>query len=143
MSVHKECGADIQWAKRSDDDSRWLPPLEYVGEVFMIDSSGAAVQIHGYRRHDCDPDAIIAWQDYQQRLAEAKGEVFTPYQAARERDKELVWEIALKVVCPRCDAKKKEKCRSMQLTHRRTGEVVYITNPHPARLGLAEEKGLM
>lgn len=140
-SVHKECGADIRWAKRVDDPDRYFPPLEYIGEVFILDSSGAAVQVHGYKRHNCDPERVIAWQDYQLRLAEAKGEAFSPYEAARERDKEIIWERVLKVECTRCDAPVNEKCRSMQLVHQRSGEIVYLKNPHPQRFQLAVEQG--
>lgn len=142
MSVHRECGAEIKWAKRDDDSAKYFPPLEYLGEVFVIDSSGSAVQVHGYRRHNCDPEAMLAWQDYQQRLAEVKGESFTPYEAARERDREIVWESALKVECGRCDQPAGQKCRSMQLKHLRTGELVELRNPHPVRIELAHERGV-
>jgi hypothetical protein len=142
MSVHKDCGKEIKWAKREDVPDKYFPPLEYVGEVFIIDSSGAAVQVHGYMRHNCDPEEVLAWQDYQQRLAEVKGEQYTPYEAARERDREITWEAALKVECHRCNVEKGTKCRSMQLKHQRTGEIVELRNPHPIRLQLAEERGL-
>jgi hypothetical protein len=142
MAVHRECGAEIKWAKRDDIPDKYLPPLEYLGEVFVIDSSGAAIQVHGYQRHNCDPDVMIAWQDYQKRLAEVKGEAFTPYEVARERDREVTWKTALKVECPRCEAAVDEKCRSMQLKHLRTGELVEVKNPHPVRLELAYDRGL-
>lgn len=140
MATHKDCGADIRWAKRDDDSKKYLPPLEYVGEVYVIDSSGAAIQVHGYKRHLCDPEALTAWQDYLARLAEAKGESFTPYEAARERDNELVWETALKVACEYCEAPKNVKCHSMQLRHRKTGEIVELRHPHPIRITRAEER---
>lgn len=143
-SVHKECGADITWAKREDDEDRFLPPLEYVGEVYLLEGQGrdkVGVQRHAYRLHICDPDRIIEWQDYQQRLAEAKGIEYVPlsdgraaYEAAREKDREEQWNMALKVACPRCDAPAGEKCRSQQRQHIKTGEIVETRNPHPARM---------
>ena len=146
-SVHKECGADITWARRDDDPSRFMPPLEYVGEVFLIEGvtreDKTAVQRHAYRLHICDPDRIIEWQDYMRRLAEAKGMSVeelnsfggaSHYEAAREKESEENWNMALMVSCTRCDAPKGEKCRSLATKHIKTGEIVETRNPHPVRL---------
>lgn len=136
-SVQRECGADIVWAKRPDDDSRFLPPLEYVGEVYLLDGKGkdkTGEQRHAYRIHQCDPDRIIEWQDYQHRLAEAKGEDYTPYAAAREKENEEMWNQVLHVSCPRCDRDVGEKCISLARHLLKTGEIVECRNPHPARI---------
>lgn len=140
-SIHKECGADIVWAKREDSD-RFMPPLEYVGEVYLLEGKGEekfGVQRHAYRIHNCDPDRIIEWQEYQFRLAEAKGETFTPYAAARERDRESTWNMALKVPCPRCERDAGQKCISLSRHLIATGEIQETLNPHPARMTAFEE----
>ena len=142
-SVHKECGADIVWARRPDDTDRWLQPLEYVGEVFVLlkqENSNEKVgqQHHAYRIHQCDPDRIIEWQDYQHRLAEAKGEVYTPYAAAREKENEETWNQVLHVECPRCLRDVDQKCISLARHLLKTGEIVECRNPHPARIDAFE-----
>lgn len=135
MSVHKDCGEDIKWVRRDDDPNRFLPPMEYVGEVYVIDpESGSGRMTHGYRIHNCDPDKIIAWQDYQLRLAEAKGEQYTPYDAAREREREQMWELTLAIECSACGMGVDKKCISMARTHANKGEVVELKNPHPVRI---------
>lgn len=136
-SVHKECGADIQWARRPDDPTRFLPPLEYLGEVYFLTGKGderVAQQEHGYRIHACDPDRIVEWQDYQHRLAEAKGEVYTPYAAAREKENEELWNQVLHVECPRCERGVDEKCIKLTRQLIKTGEIQECRNPHPARI---------
>jgi hypothetical protein len=134
MSVHKECGADIVWLRRDDDESRFLPPMEYAGEVYIKGENGTAQRVHGYRQHLCDPDAIIAWQDYQRRLAEAKGEEYTPYDAARERERENMWDLALAVTCRRCHSTPGEKCYSQQVRLVKAGIKEETRNPHPERI---------
>lgn len=133
--IHKECGSDIVWARREDDPDRFHPPMEYVGEVFLISGKGEKVaeQRHAYRIHQCDPDRIIEWQDYQHRLAEAKGEEYTPYAAAREKQNEETWNLVLKVDCPRCERPVGEKCISLARHLLKTGEMQECRNPHPAR----------
>lgn len=144
-SVHKECGADITWARRDDNPEKWMPPLEYIGEVYLIDGKGedrTAVQRHAYRLHICDPDRIIEWQDYMHRLAEAKGEVYDPhgpgtqfeYEAKREKEREQTWNMALKVDCPRCSQPAGQKCISQSIRLIKTGEIEFCKNPHPARM---------
>jgi hypothetical protein len=152
-STHKECGADIIWARREDEPDRFMPPLEYAGEVFLITGKTweerTAVRQHAYRVHMCDPQAIISWQEYQRQLAEAKGipiEDLSAYEASRERSREEVWHMVLNVDCPRCHAKGKsekfpdgQKCQSMSLANLKTGEIVELRNPHDARLQAFEE----
>ncbi len=136
-SVHKECGADIVWAHREDDENRFYPPLEYIGEVFILSGKGRekiGKQEHGYRVHACDPDRIVEWQDYQFRLAEAKGEDYTPYAAAREKENEEMWNQVLHVECPRCKRPVGEKCISLARHLLKTGEIQETRNPHPARI---------
>lgn len=136
-SVHKECGADIVWAHRADDTDRFYPPLEYVGEVFLLEGKGrdkVAEQRHAYRIHQCDPDRIIEWQDYQHRLAEATGVEYTPYAAARQKDNEELWNQVLHVECPRCEREVGKKCISLARHLLKTGEITECRNPHPARI---------
>lgn len=70
MSEHKDCGEEIRWAKLERDHERFLPPLEFAGEFFIIDADGVGVKVMGYRRHICDPDKVRAWQALQQELAD-------------------------------------------------------------------------
>lgn len=135
MSIHKDCGADIQWIRREDDPERFLPPMEYAGEVYVKHpETGVAYRTHAYRQHLCDPEAIISWQDYQRRLAEAKGEEFTPYDAARERERENMWELALTVSCRRCMRLPGEKCISLAASKVNQGIEEETKNPHPQRI---------
>lgn len=134
MSTHSDCGADITWLRRDDNPEKYLPPMEYAGEVYIQDDNGAAKRVHAYRMHLCDPEAIVAWQDYKQRLAEAKGEEFTDYAAARERDREEIWEIALGVACRVCHMLPGERCVSQATRLKKTGKIIETKNPHPARI---------
>lgn len=142
MSVHKDCGADIRWLKRDDDPNRFLPPMEFVGQFYAADADGVGVVQNCYRPHVCDPDVMEDWLNRMRRLAELQGdqdsvEEISGRQAwalAREREREKTWEIALKVDCPRCLQPKTQKCISMAQTHRKTGEMVELLNPHPERL---------
>ena len=135
MSIHKECGAEISWLRRPDDLDRYLPPMEYAGEGYVKDAeTGAGIYRHIYRTHLCDPEKIIEWQDYQQRLAEAKGEEYTPYDAARERERENLWELALKVACRRCSRLPGEKCISLSVRNVNQGIEEETKNPHPQRI---------
>lgn len=137
MSVHRDCGEEIKWARREDDETRWNPPLEYAGNFYIIDESGAAIQVTGYKIHYCDPDRMEAWQERCRRIAEMQGgdmsKVETQVVAADMRREEQ-WEVALKVECETCEAKVNEKCHSMARTHRKNDEIVPVLNPHPRRL---------
>lgn len=142
MSTHKDCGEEIRWAKRDDDPDRFRPPLEYAGEAFIIDERGAAIQVHTYRPHNCDPDKVEAWLTYQKRLAVLRGDTeglreltgMEAHNAARERDRENTWEHALKKPCPRCRALVGVKCHRLDQKFRKTGEMVESKNPHPERI---------
>lgn len=138
MSTHRDCGEPIKWARRDDDSERFMPPLEYVGEVYVIDSGGAAIMVHAYRQHRCDPDKMEAWQEYLGKMDKLKGTTvladMTAHEAARERDREARWEVALRKECIRCDAPAGERCRDMSARYRKTGEIVHTNNPHPERL---------
>jgi len=135
-SVHKECGADISWARRPDDPERFLPPLEYAGELFVIEN-GTATQHHGYRVHLCDPQRIIEWKEYQEQLASAKGEEYTPYAAAREKELDELWAFVEGVACPTCDVSE-GKCISQSRHLKSTGEVRNVRSPHQSRIDHAE-----
>ena len=134
MSIHRDCGADIQWLRRDDDPNRFLPPVEYAGEVYIKNEDGVGVMTYAYRSHHCNPEAIIEWQDYQRRLAEAKGEEYTPYDAAREREREQLWELALSVACTRCHLLPGEKCVSQAKHLTNAGIKEETRNPHPQRI---------
>lgn len=139
VSVHKECGEDIRWAHRDDQPDRFRPPLEYAGQVFIIDERDVAIMVHSYRPHRCDPDKMVAWQEYQEKIAAIKERKvpdldMSPWQIKKERDLDATWEAALKVPCPRCEVPAGEKCRSLLKQHVKTGEIVHVKNPHTARI---------
>lgn len=142
MSVHRECGEDIRWAHRPDDPERFLPPLEYAGEVYVIDEGGSAIQMHGYRMHRCDPQKVIEWQTYIEQMKDLKGDDsyegrINYRQAASERNRDEQWEIALKVECPKCELDPGMKCCSLKKQYRESGELIELRWPHPERTELA------
>lgn len=140
VSVHRDCGEDVKWAKRSDDDTRWNPPLDYIGPVYIIDESGAAIQVNAYRTHNCDPDKMEAWLERCRRVAELKGGDLDSLEVRAvkaDMDRESVWDVALKVACPACEVAVGVKCHSMALRYRKEDKIVGVLNPHPRRLELA------
>jgi len=62
MSTHKECGEPIHWAKLERDHERFLPPLEFAGEGFILDADRVGIKVQVYREHVCDPKKVRAWQ---------------------------------------------------------------------------------
>ena len=144
MSIHRDCGKDVTWAARKDDPERFMPPLEMIAFGYVLEEDGTASQKPVFQFHTCDPDDVAEWRDRLRALATARGESpddldgLDRYNAAREREREAVWLVALGVDCPRCLQPKGVKCISMAQHHRKAGESVEIRNPHPERLELAE-----
>jgi hypothetical protein len=142
MSVHKDCGEEIRWVRRDDDETRWAPPIEFAGHFFILTEDGKAVYTACYRRHECDPEKIEAWQAYQRRIAELKNsEPEQPknmWEVARARRREEASKLANAVACPSCGADVGQQCMN-RTTLKKTGEVAPTLNPHPERLRLAEE----
>lgn len=144
MSVHKQCGEQIRWARRDDDSTKWLPPLEFAGQAYIFGEDDAAILVNTYRPHNCDPDKVEAWQEYKARLAEIEArQVETPspipsgmtdWEIAKQRREEEVWEDALKRKCPKCDAKKGVKCHKLDHKFKATGELVETKMPHSERI---------
>lgn len=152
MSTHKDCGEQITWVRR-EDNSGWFPPLEFDGYALVIEDipdtgEKFAKNVATYKVHHCDPDKVIAWLEYKQRLEEiaaARGES-SPYSEgkpdwviAREKRREELWEKALKYECTDCGAGPGEYCVS-----RAKGPAIgkRILNPHNARLELVEQEEL-
>lgn len=140
MSVHKDCGENIHWFEREEGSGRFHPPMEYAGTV-MVNIDGKMIETTGYRPHRCDVDKVIAWQEYVEKMAEVKGpDSFEAglnlYAIARERDREERWAQALTIDCSVCDAEAGVKCMNLTIA-KRTGDVVEVLNPHPARLEAA------
>lgn len=119
-----------------------MPPMEFAGPVYVLEDNGSVVERTAYRVHRCDPEKVVAWQEYISTMAELKGpdsyegEV-NMYAAARERERQEVWEIALLVNCDKCGANADEKCRKMSQHLVKTGEIVEARHPHPVRLEAA------
>jgi hypothetical protein len=123
MSIHKECGEEVRWARRDDDATRWRPPLEFAGVAYILSDDEAgeprATQVQTFRHHLCDPAKVQAWQEYQERLAELREHEpprptnMSDWAIARERDRERAKRDAEKKKCPRCGAKKNKPCTSL------------------------------
>jgi hypothetical protein len=94
VSIHKECGAQIRWAHRDDEPGRWLPPLEFAGQAYILTEDENAVLVTTYKMHQCDPDQMEAWAAYKEKLAEiqarnaAEPTGMTNYEIAREQRRE-------------------------------------------------------
>src|ERR1044072_6726601 len=114
MRRHRECGEDIRWGHRDDDNSRWLPPLEFAGHAYVfMEGSDVAVKVPTYKMHLCDPDKVVAWQEYLRRMEEIKQKnpeapLSETYQngreidrLARERDRLDRLALAETIKCPR------------------------------------------
>jgi hypothetical protein len=152
MSTHNDCGEDVTWAHREDDTERWLPPLEFAGEVFILQQvpgldKPVASRMHAYRLHRCDPDKIEAWIAYQERLQALKQQhpemivTDTPaYVIARQRRAEQEREYAEQIDCKRCGAMPNQPCRSLSKNPSQMNKPT--TWPHPERVAAAEEAGL-
>jgi hypothetical protein len=138
MSIHKDCGADIRWFKRDDDESRFMPPMELAGEGYIIDPEDKSgmhlVWRYIYRPHMRDPAAVIEWQRYQEQLSEAKGEEVGVYEAVKTRSQDEQWDVALLVACTKCHMLPGERCVSQQKHLQKTGEIINTNWPHPERL---------
>lgn len=143
MSTHKECGEQIRWAQRPDDPNKWMPPLEAIGPVYIIDEAGQAIAVTGYQVHNCDPDRMQAWVEYKNRIASIQGgdayARMTEHDIAREQRREEYWELALKHPCPTCGVKKKVRCLNRLDLRKGIAEPRENTNPHPLRLEMGLE----
>lgn len=151
MSVHKECGESVRWA-RNQNDTKWLPPLEAVGDIFILtrkesgDGDYTGSELMGYRIHQCDPDKVVAWQEYKAKLealeARKQDERQTQYisdrDVARARDQENAWDLVHGTPCPRSDL-----CHTdgvcYNLSKAKKGEMVATLWPHPERVEAASD----
>lgn len=137
MGPHSDCGRDIVWVRRADDNDRWMPPLEFAGQAIIIQDD-EAVFVSTYRRHECNPEEIKAWLELKRQQAEAKGYSLEDIDAheeriiARERDREEVNSHAMSVECKVCKATVGEMC--MSLPWLKKGTKRYNKNPHPPRI---------
>lgn len=151
MSVHKECGEQIRWA-RNQSGTKWLPPLEFAGEMFILtkneegEGDYTGTEVSTYRVHNCDPDKVEAWQAYKERLASieiAKGAsrveaLISDRQVARLRDIEEAWNEVHGVPCPKSDYCLTDgKCCNLSKVMSNGGEFVATIWPHPERVEAA------
>lgn len=140
MSVHRDCGEEVKWARRPDDTDRFLPPLDYAGTFYVIDKEGVGEMVTAYKSHVCDPDKMEAWLERCRRVAEMQGGDMSKIEVravAADMHREQAWELVFPRACPRCEAEPYEKCRSMERKYVNEGRIVYLKNPHPGRLELA------
>ena len=148
MSVHRECGERIRWA-RNASDTKWIPPLEFSGEAYILvkneDGEGdIATEVSTYRVHNCDPAKMVAWQEYKEKVAAIEGGQRAEAQQIRTNDwevkrlmeQEAAWDQVHGVQCPRCDGPTDGKCINLSKA-KSGGEVVYTLWPHPERVEAA------
>lgn len=140
MSVCRECGQPVVWAKR--ENGRTHPPLTHVepdwdisaGGLLLAVIDGVVYPVHGqlYVQHACLPEDKIAWK----KKVEA-GETRDPEQEAlrvelQERH-DLFWKLAAPRPCPKCGAEPGDGCKN--LSDRRYGKPERDTVlPHEARM---------
>lgn len=153
MSIHKECGEKIHWAKSEKKDhgrgGRWMPPLEFVSHYYVIqkdEESGDefASMVACYDVHVCDPDKMAAWTEYKSRIdkaVEAEKDAAserppTNWELARSRDQEEARGKAERVACPKCSAEINEPCYNL-ITFKRHGYKAANNMPHEGRTLLA------
>lgn len=144
-SPHKQCGAMITWARSPNDDTKWMPPMEYKGEGFWIDEDMVGHHVHIYGPHVCDPDEVAKWQDRLERIAEVTGDPEDIQRVAdvdlraarRQADQESARAAARKFTCPACDAKKNHDCVNRS-KGKNPGAGKPTLWPHPARLALTD-----
>lgn len=140
MSVHKECGKQVRWGKRSDDPDRYMQPLEFAGFYYILDESGTALEVVAYQIHQCNVDDVRAITATREALADSRNRseklqltVQEEYAAARESNREDLWKQVLPFACEGCGAKKNERC-----THKLSGEE--IRYPHTDRIKKSMER---
>lgn len=146
MGTHKECGEDITWVRRDDQPDRWAPPLQFAGYAKILtdgpNGDKVAVEVATYKTHHCDPEKIIAWQEYKARLAAIEAssppvvKSMTDWEIARQRNQEEAMAFATAVACPQCHMGVDEPCVSMA-KGKTLGQPV--KNPHTKRTIEAEE----
>lgn len=157
MSVHKNCGEQIRWAQRPGGG--WFPPLELVGEVFILtrneggDGDYTGSEVMAYRIHQCDPDKMEAWQAYKERLAsiedakvkDERAAYVSDREAARARDMENAWDEVHGTPCPRSEHCLTDGyCCNLTAVKKNGGEFVPTKWPHPERVLAAQQaKGVM
>ena len=144
MTVHKQCGAHITWARSPNNESKWMPPMEYMGEGFWVDEEMVGHHAHFYQAHVCDPDQVEKWHERLERIAEVTGDEHDAQRLAevdvraarRQADQESARAAARKFACPTCDARKNHNCISKASTKQGGGKETLW--PHPARLALTD-----
>lgn len=146
MSTHRECGEDITWTRREDGNG-WAPPMEFVGYQYIItdhpleQGEKVSLRVPVYKTHQCDPEKVLAWLEYKQRLADIEARApkvaldQPDWIVARERAREERWELTLPLPCETCGVGTGQYCISLAKGPRH-GE--QLKNPHPHRLEAAE-----
>jgi len=136
VSIHKDCGEHIHWFNRTDQPERYYPPMEFAGPVF-VQLEGKIVETNAYRIHRCDPEKVVAWQEYLATMTELKGNdsfegQISMHQAASEKSRIERYELAMGVSCDDCGANADEPCRNKSVL-KKTGEIQETRYPHPSR----------
>lgn len=147
MAIHKQCGANITWAKNSNADQsgkEWLPPLEYADEGYWVDDEMVGHRVHFYKPHVCDPEQVEKWHARLERIAEVTGDAGDAERLAavdiraarRQADQESARRAAQKFSCPQCKAKKNYPCLNQSKGAEGFGKPTLW--PHPGRLALTD-----
>jgi hypothetical protein len=126
--------------KNPNDESRWMPPMEYAGEGYWIDADMVGHGAHFYQPHVCDPAQVEAWVERLQRIADATGDStkldeVNIRQARNEANQESARAAAEKYDCSQCGAQVGHPCISM--SNKKQGGGKPTKWPHPVRLELS------
>jgi len=138
MSVHKDCGREIEWPRNPENPEKFLPPLEFVDRYYILMEDGTPAFVNVYKRHECDPEEITIWMDLKRRQAQAKGISVDAINSHEERlikkeqNRKEDIKFAKKRVCPTCQAPIGQMC--INLAKKKKGEKVHTKNPHPSRM---------
>lgn len=117
--------------------------MEFAGVVY-VNIDGKLLETNAYRAHRCDPEKIVAWQEYLATMVALKGPDsfeagISAHNAASERNREKLYEFAMTVECSSCEAEVESKCVNLSVL-KRTGSMEETRYPHPARTADAERK---
>lgn len=123
MSLCSSCGHEVRWAKKTTGNTH--PPLEYIGNVLVVDHRNVVEEVAGYKQHICDPEDIESWTAYRNQETERRIDYNETVQRAQEASRV--------VMCRKCGSDIDVPCKN--LAARRKGNFdVDTVWPHKERL---------
>lgn len=123
MSLCSSCGHEVRWAKRTA--GRTHPPLEYLGNVLIVDHRNVVEEVAGYKQHICDPEEMAAWENYRNQATEQRIDYLEQVQRAQEASRV--------VMCRKCGADIDVACKNLHARRKGNFDVDNVW-PHKERL---------